>query len=244
MPGRGLALATTVRMVARVHHHAADLGPLPKVSGAAGLAEVLVLVIEVADLADRGHAADRDAAHLARRESHRGELAFLGQQLRRDTGRPDDLATLAGDQLDVVDRGAERDVGERQRVADPGLGLGTGDDDVADPQAVRQQHVALLAVAVMEEPDPGRAVGVVLDRGEPGGHAHLVALEVDPAVVLLLAAAAMAHGHAPRVVPPGATDLRLEQGLVRLLGGDLLEGRASHLPEPRRGGLVTAQRHD
>ena len=49
------------------------------------------------------------------------------------------------------------------------------------------------------------------------GHADLVALEVDPAVELLLAAAAMAHGEAPGVVPAGRARLRLEQRLVRLL---------------------------
>ncbi len=75
------------------------------------------------------------------------------------------------------------------------------------------------------------------------GHAELVALEVDPAVVLLLAAAAMANGQAALVVPAGTADLRLEQRLVRLAGRDLLERRAGHLPEAGRGRLVAAQRH-
>src|SRR5829696_3006137 len=76
-PRRGLALAAAVRMVTRVHDDAPDLGPAPHVPGTPGLAEVLVLVIEVADLADGGHAAHRDAAHLARREAHRGGVALL-----------------------------------------------------------------------------------------------------------------------------------------------------------------------
>src|SRR6476646_11299616 len=80
-PGRGLAFATAVRMVARVHDDPTDLRTLAEVPGAAGLAEVLVLVVEVADLADGGHAAHRHAAHLARREPDGRELAFLGQQL-------------------------------------------------------------------------------------------------------------------------------------------------------------------
>ena len=52
-------------MVARVHDHAPDLGPLAHVAGPAGLAQVLVLVVQVADLADRGHALDADPADLA-----------------------------------------------------------------------------------------------------------------------------------------------------------------------------------
>ena len=238
IPVGRLALATAVRMVARVHDDAADLRPLAHVASATGLAEVLVLVVEVADLADRGHAAERHPAHLARRQADLRVVALLGQQLGRRAGGADDLAALAGDELDVVDRRAERDVRERQGVADPRLGLRPGDDDVADLEAVGQEHVALLAVAVVEQADPGRAVRVVLDRREAGRDAELVALEVDPAVVLLLAAAAMADGHAAGVVPAGAAVLRLEQRLVRLVGRDLLERRAGHLAKTRRGGLV------
>src|SRR6185369_10868860 len=242
-PRRGLALATAVRMVARVHDHAADLRSLAHVASAAGLAEVLVLVLEVADLADRGHAPERDPAHLARGHPDRGVVAFLGEQLGGGARRPDDLAALSRDELDVVDRRAERDVGEGQGVAEPRLRIGPGDDHVTDLQAVRQEHVALLAVAVEQEADPGRAVRVVLDRREAGRHAELVALEVDPAVVLLLAASAMADGQPAGVVPAGAPGLRLEQRLVRLVGRDLLEGRSGHLPEARRGGLVGTKRH-
>src|SRR6476620_2897687 len=113
-PRRGLAFATTVRMVSWVHDDASDLGPLAHVPGAAGLAEVLVLVVEVADLADGGHAAERHAPHLAGREPHGGELALLREELGGYAGGPDDLAALARDELDVVDRGAERDVRQRQ----------------------------------------------------------------------------------------------------------------------------------
>ena len=157
---------------------------------------------------------EADPADLAGRQPDLGVVALLGQQLGRDAGRADDLAALARDELDVVDRRAERDVGERQGVADPRLGLGPGDDDVADLEAVGQEHVALLAVAVVEQADAGRPVRVVLDRRQPGRHAELVALEVDDAVVLLLAAAAMAHGHPALVVAAGAALLRLEERLV------------------------------
>jgi CelD/BcsL family acetyltransferase involved in cellulose biosynthesis len=91
--------------------------------------------------------------------------------------------------------------------------------------------------------DPRGAVRVVLDRREAGRHTDLVALEVDPAVVLLLAAAAVANGEPALVVAAGAALLRLEQRLVRLVGRDLLEGRASHLPEAGRGRLVGSKRH-
>src|SRR5258706_363584 len=115
-------------------------------------------------------------------------------------------------------------------------------DDAADLQAVRQEHVPLLAVAVEEQADPRGAVRVVLDRRQTGRHAELVALEVDPAVMLLLAAAAVADSEPPGVVPAGAADLLLEQRLVRLVGRGLLEGGAGHLAEARRGGHVRKKR--
>src|SRR6202011_4487985 len=115
---RGRARFTTaVRMVDRVHRDTAHRGTLPEVTLAPGLADDLVLVIEIAELADRGAADDQDAAHLTRRHAHLRVVAFLGHQLRGAAGRPHELAALSGLQLDVVDDGTERDVQQRQGVA-------------------------------------------------------------------------------------------------------------------------------
>src|SRR5436190_11970531 len=61
---RGLAFAAAERMVDRVHRHAAHVRPLPQPPAAAALAARHVLVIEVADLADRRVALDVDLANL------------------------------------------------------------------------------------------------------------------------------------------------------------------------------------
>src|SRR5512146_751031 len=62
-----LALAAAVRVVDGVHRGAAHRGALPAPAAAARLSPGLVLVIDVADLADGGAAGEEDAAHLARR---------------------------------------------------------------------------------------------------------------------------------------------------------------------------------
>src|SRR6476646_4575091 len=62
-----LALAAAVRVVDRVHRAAADGRALALPAAAAGLAARDVLVIDVADLADRRTAGPGDAGHLARR---------------------------------------------------------------------------------------------------------------------------------------------------------------------------------
>ena len=74
-------------------------------------------------------------------------------------------------------------------------------------------------------------------------HVVLVALEVDPPVVALLAAAAVTHGHAALAVAAADAQLVLDQRLVRRVGGDLLEGRARLETAAGGGWLVAAQRH-
>src|SRR5690606_14125663 len=123
--------------------------------------------------ADRGATVDRDAAHLGGGHAQRGVVAFLGDELHGDAGRAADLAALAGTQLDVVDRGTDRDVAQRQRVAGLDVGAMARLDVVADVQTFRGEDVRLLTVGVVEQRDAARAVRVVLDAGDLRGHAVL-----------------------------------------------------------------------
>ena len=135
------------------------------------------------------------------------------------------------------------DVGKRQGVARLDVGLGAGDDDVAHGKALGAQDVGLGTVDVVEQRDAGGAVGVVLDRGDLGRHAVLVALEVDDAVLTLVAAALVAGGHAALVVAAGLLGQGLEQRLLGLVGRDLGEVR-DRLPAPAcAGGLEVLDSH-
>ena len=242
--GGRLALATAVRMVARVHHHAAHLGPPAHVprsdrpcrcSGSRG----------------RGCPPGRPWPCSAcrpgaprRRAGAPGRCRppWPGAGPRRPrsgrSGRPCRAPARccgAGCRAGPTTaagrcRRAPRPSGRRPRCH-PTL------------RPLRHEDVALLAVRVVEQADARRAVRVVLDRGERGGHVPLVALEVDAPVVALLAAAAMAHGHAALVVATAPPLLGLEQRLVGRVGGDLLEGRAGHEPPTGGGRLVASQRH-
>src|SRR5688572_21177116 len=166
---RGLALTAAERVINRVHRHAADVRALPEPAVAPRLADRHVLVIGVADLADRRDALDVDLPDLARRHLDRRVFAVARDQLHRRAGAAGDLAALAGPQLHVVDLRAERDVLQRQAVARQDVHVVAGDDRVADLHADRLQDVALLTVRVGDERDPRRAVRVVLDgRDLPG----------------------------------------------------------------------------
>ena len=66
---------------------------------------------------------------------------------------------------------------------------------------------------------------IVLDRSDLGGHAVLVALEVDDAVTTLYAAALVADGDATVVVATGLLGQGLEERLLGLGARDLGEIR-------------------
>src|SRR5581483_10010395 len=102
---------------------------------AAGLPPRDVLVLEVSDLPDRRPAAEADAAQLARGELQQRVVAFLRHQLDRGAGAPPELAAAPLAELHVVQRGAERDVRDREAVSRPDVGLRPGLDLVADAEA-------------------------------------------------------------------------------------------------------------
>ena len=145
-------------------------GRRPMWRAAAGLADALVLVIEVADLADRRHAAHVDPSNLADGMRTWASLPSLASSCAA-------VPALNG-RSGRRGRGRARCCGWwcRAGCSCSGSALPTrasrpvaGDDDVADAEPVGHEHVALLAVAVVEQADARRAVRVVLDssRGAP-----------------------------------------------------------------------------
>ncbi len=73
-------------------------------AGAAGLAGGFVHVVAVADLADGAEAAVVEAADFTGRHLHQGPAAIAVGQDGELAGGAGDLAAVARDELDVVDR--------------------------------------------------------------------------------------------------------------------------------------------
>src|SRR5205807_4713319 len=142
---------TAVGMVKGIHRHAADGGTLAPPAALASLADVLVFVLDIANLANRRVTKDGDPPHLTRRHPDLGVVALAGQQLRGHPRRADDLSAASALELDVVHRAAERDAAQRQGVAWLDVGLRSADHRVADGEPDRRQDVALLAIGISEE---------------------------------------------------------------------------------------------
>src|SRR5690606_13971347 len=177
---RGLALTATQRVVDRVHRHATDVRTTTLPAVLAGLADREQLVLGVAHLTDRGEAAAVHHPHLAALEAQRDVVSLAGHNLGTLTGGTRHRATLADLGLDVVHHGAQRNLRQRHGIADPHVAARAAHHGVTLGAAQRVQDVALLAVGVHQQRDPGGAVRIVLDLGHPGRDPELVPLEVDP----------------------------------------------------------------
>src|SRR4051812_28036831 len=211
----GLGFTTTVRMVDRVHRRTAD-GRLDAAPAAgAGLAQLLEVVLDVADFTDRRAALGRHAAHFAGAQAQRGVDTFAGDQLDAGAGGARDLRALARLHLDAMHGRSNGDIPQRQRVTGLDRRIGTRDHLLASLQALGRDDVAALAIDVAQQRDVRGAVGVVLDPLHARRDAFLVALEVDDAVVLLAAAADVAGGDAAVVVAATRLALALDQRSVR-----------------------------
>src|SRR5450432_210381 len=245
MPPAGRsAFAAAHRVVDRVHGDAAVVRPATEPARAPGLAERNVGVVRVRHLTDGRVAVEVDHADLARRQADLRVVAVFRHERRRGARRADELAALPLLQLDVVDHRAEGDVAERHRVAGLDVGVAAGDDLVADLHAVGRQDVALVAVDVVEERDARGAVGIVLDGEDDRGHADLVALPVDDAVALLMAAAPEARGDTAVVIPAAGVRLVLDELAQRLRAlRDLHEVRDRVEAPRRRGRLEVLDSH-
>src|SRR5690606_1767694 len=91
---RGTPFATAMRMVDRVHGHAAVMRALALPYRAAGLAEIDVAMVRIGHGADRCHAKTADDALLTRIEAQDRHALVTADQLRVGTGRTGDLGAL------------------------------------------------------------------------------------------------------------------------------------------------------
>src|SRR6185295_18194015 len=241
---RGLALAAPVGVIDRIHGHAADrrANALPAI--APGLADRLVLVIEVPDLSHRGVAVHEGLAHLPGGQPQQGITALASDQLGPDTRGAGQLAALSGAELDVVQRGAEGNRPHGQGVPGLDVRLRRGHHRLADPQAVRRQDVATLAVGVTEQRDVRRPIRVVLDGLDPRRDVDLVPAEINHAVAPLVAAALVSDCDLTAVVASAGALSRREERLVRIVARSLDAHRAAHESPAGARGLVFLDRHD
>ena len=186
----------------------------------------------IADFADGGAALDVHLAHFAGAQAQLGVTALAREELHRGAGRARDLRAFAGQHLDAMHGGADRNIAQRQGIARLDRRFRTRHELHAHRDALGRDDVAALAVRVAQQGQVGAAVRIVFQALDLGRDAVLGALEIDDAVMLLVATALVAHGDMAVVVAPGALGLRFEQrgvglALVQVGVDDLDQGAAA-----------------
>lgn len=105
------AFTTAEGMVNGVLSDTTDFRTAVEPAVAAGLAEMNVLMADVAYLTDSGDAGGEDLAHFAGRQTQEDVLVFLADKLSVGAGGAAHLAALAGIHLNVVHNGARPECG-------------------------------------------------------------------------------------------------------------------------------------
>src|ERR1035437_4471644 len=233
IPARGgLAFAAAVGVVDRVHGHAAHGRAYAAPAHATGLAHRFQRMLFIADFADGGAALDVHLAHFAGAQAKLGVTALAREELHRGAGRARNLHAFAGQHLDAMHGGADRNIAQRQGIARLDWRFRTRHELHAHRDALGRDDVAALAVRIAQQGQIGAAIRIVFQALDLGRDSVLGALEIDDAVLLLVATALMAHGDMAVVVASGALGLRFEQGgvglaLVQVGVDDLDQGAAA-----------------
>ena len=146
----GLALATTERVVDRVHGDTAGLGSDPFPAVTAGFAYAYEFSFGVTYLAQGCPAVDRDPPHLSGREPQRREIAFLSDKLHAHSGTPRQLATATRFEFDVVHNRTNWDETHGQSVTWANVCSRSTLHLVTDRHLGWSEYVSLLAVVVVK----------------------------------------------------------------------------------------------
>src|SRR5882724_10865422 len=106
-----------MRMVDRIHRDATDRRSNAAPTLRASLTDRAQAVLFIADFADRRTAVDMHLADLTRAEPQLRIGAFTREQLHAGARRARELRAFARLHLDAMDRRADRNVAQRERVA-------------------------------------------------------------------------------------------------------------------------------
>ena len=234
--GLGLTLTTTVGVVDGVHTHTAHGRTDTHPTGAASLTGGLVHVLGVAHLTDGAVALHTELADFAGRHLNQSVLTIAVGEYSLLTGGASNLTTGTGTNLDVVNSSTKGYILEGHGVAHLGSHVLTALHSHTNGQTHRSQDVALGAVCVLDEGDAASAVRIILNT-EHGSGFRAGAAEVYQTVVVLVATADVAGGDAAVVVAATALADGLQQALLRLGLGDLVEGGQNLVTVGRSGRL-------
>jgi hypothetical protein len=97
-----------MRVIARVHHAASDLGTTPQPTAATSFTQAGIANFGVANFAKSGEALTSHEAHLCGGEFEGDVIALFGHDLSARACGPNHLTTASGIKLDAMNTGTKR----------------------------------------------------------------------------------------------------------------------------------------
>ena len=132
-------------------------------TGLTCLTDLNGIMLDVTDLTDCSLAVQSYEANLTGGETHLSHAVLFSHKLSLNTSGANKLCALTGIKLDVVDKGTNGDVGDRQGVTGFNIRIGTGVENVTIGNAYGSDYIALLTSLVLKEGDVCGSVRIVLD---------------------------------------------------------------------------------
>lgn len=108
----GFPLSSAMRVVHWIHGNTPNVGFAPQPPISPCFANADILVFQISHLPDSGLAAERNHADFTGRQLDLRVPTFFGHDLGMLTGASHHLSTMPHTQFDIVDCGAQRDVGK------------------------------------------------------------------------------------------------------------------------------------
>src|SRR5262245_30125355 len=207
--------AAAMRMVDRVHRDApvmrhAALPALP-----ASLADRGIHVVGVGDGPYGRHASAMHQALLRRVEPKDHVVLIATDDLRIAAGRARDLTALPDLDLDIVDDGSDRNIGERHGIAGLYVGVLGRNHGIARGKALARQDIGQLAVLILDQRDEARAVRIIFQTFDGRRDIEFPATEIDPPIGLLVTTATESRGNAAMIIAATRRTLPLGERLHR-----------------------------
>src|SRR5690606_27467646 len=241
---RGTTFTTTMRVIDRVHRHAANGRTNTTPALGTSFTERTQTMLGVRNLTQSSATFSQHLACFARAKTQRHIHTFTRNQLRRSTCGASDLSAFARLQLDTMDGRTQRDVTQRQAIASLGRRVDAGQQLIACAHALGRDDVATLTVSVLQQRNVRGTVRVVFDALDDGRDAILVATKINQTVVLLVSTTDVTSGDATVVVTATGFRLLLEQRSIRSALVQLLVDHLDHKAAARGSRFAFNDCHD
>ena len=168
-----------------------------------GFTNGYILMIDVADLANRCFTDGQNHSHLAGRKSYLRILSFFRHQLRAVSRRTNQLAAFTRCKLNIVNNCTYGNRRNRKGVTRFDICCCTGNYCVSNFQANRCQNVSLLAVLIFHQCDMSASVRIVFQCFYRCRHIHFISFKIDNSIFSLVAAASVTNSNSAVAVSAG-----------------------------------------